>query len=81
MKSPNKPSGTEPIISSLCLFSGVKWHSVGGLEDVEDNSILQATRSCHLSRDALKGVFAVSLLSEFLRDRKHLSFSVSSPGL
>ena len=61
MESPNKPSGTEPIISSLCLFNGVEWHSVGGLKGVEDNSIVQATGSCHLSRDTLKGLFAVFL--------------------
>lgn len=65
----------------LCLFNGVEWHSVGGLKGVEDSSIVQATGSCRLSRDTLKGLFAVSLLSEFLRDRKHLSFSTSSPGL
>lgn len=49
MKSPDKPSGTEPIISSLCLFNCVNWHSVGGLEDAEDSSIIQAARSCHMT--------------------------------
>jgi hypothetical protein len=49
MKSADSPSGTEPIILSLCLFNFVKWHSVGGSDKVEDSSIAHPAQGCHVS--------------------------------